>query len=222
MTSSPLTFSIAAIRQKQHTMSNASVWRACRRCRASPRLIVGRRIQVNSILSFSGALEPNFAVNKRIFSTSSVPSDAPRPLPPTIKTFKSLDDFNDEIQQWMQVPVGQWTTIEVARGYYLMEASLKYGSNQGMHIATRVFKRWIQKGQKRKHVLSNSRQLLEYLHRVLHGWKLHGFKKDQPGRIGVLLLNDLEKHFVNTKVCHYLTFQVIRHIPWFFNCWQRL
>lgn len=195
-------------------MSNAFGLRACRRCRASQRRVVDRRLQVTSLISSSVALERNFLENRRVYSTSTLPSDTtciPKPHPrrqpyssnskspsPTIQKSKSLNLINDKIQQWLQVPAGKWTAREVASGQYLMEECLKHGSNKGVHMATRVLKRWIRERHKRERILWNS-QLLEHLHRVLHAWKLHGRQEDRPGRIGVLLLYDLEEACLQHK-----------------------
>ena len=159
-------------------MNGASLWTTCRRCTASQRLAaVQRKVHAVSLLTQPLALPILSAFGqvacssprRRLTATKSAPDYQEA----TIRTTESLEDLNVKIKQWLEAPVGTWTARQIAQGHYLLDRCLKDSTDNGMKLATRVLRRWIQEQQAENPVVMR-RQLVELLHRVLHGWRLYG------------------------------------------------
>jgi pentatricopeptide repeat protein len=85
---------------------------------------------------------------------------------------------------WLQAKT--WSSREVTQGQYLIDKWLK---SENMPQSTKILRRWIQERAAKNPVVTGH-SIVDLLHRVLHGLKLHG--DDRAAETGLQLLQEVE------------------------------
>lgn len=134
----------------------------------------------------------------RPFATKATPRRR-QSSAPTIRTTRThnLEDLKERIQLWINVPVGKWTSREIAQGNNLLDQCLNDGTTKGMHWATRMLERWIEERHYQNPIVEGP-QLVELLHRVLHGWRLCP-GRTEAAQTALQLLDSLEQACASEK-----------------------
>jgi pentatricopeptide repeat protein len=93
--------------------------------------------------------------------------------------------MEEKTRTWLQAKT--WSSREVTRGQYLIDGWLK---SENMPQSTRILQRWIQERAAKNPVVTGQ-SIVDLLHRVLHGLKLHG--DDRAAETGLQLLQEVEE-----------------------------
>jgi hypothetical protein len=100
---------------------------------------------------------------------------------PKVRTSGPVDlSMEEKTRTWLRAKT--WSSLEVTRGQYLIDVWLK---SENMPQSTRILRRWIQERAARNPVVTGQ-SIVDLLHRVLHGLKLHG--DDRAAETGLQLL----------------------------------
>ena len=156
-----------------------SMWMAaCRRCREPRAPFATRGAQLSLQRPVPCSLPPRLSNLERPLSQtprtlSSLARAQPRKTAAPKVVSQGIDVLKKKTEQWLEAPVGTWSSRHFVQGEYLMDGWLNVASNDGMQWATRVLRRWIQERAVQNPVVMK-RPVVELLHRVLHGWNLYG------------------------------------------------